>query len=95
MMVKYDILEILLIGLVVSHDLINDEQLVDNDDIKLQDDHNSRSLIMYDERETSITLSVPSRSQQKQPGDHIDAQRKVRKLLQLYLVNELRNMVFA
>jgi hypothetical protein len=49
------------------------EPVADNDDTNLEDDHNSRAQIMYGEREKSITPCVPSRSHQKQTGNHIDA----------------------
>jgi euchromatic histone-lysine N-methyltransferase len=59
------------------------EPVADNDDTNLEDDHNSRALVMYGERKIYVTPSVASRSHHKQPRDHIDTQRKVRKLLQL------------
>jgi hypothetical protein len=58
MKVKYASLEELLKGQVVSRELINDEQVEDTDDTNLEDDHNSRALVMYGEREISVTLSV-------------------------------------
>ncbi|XP_066327193.1 uncharacterized protein [Miscanthus floridulus] len=84
---KYASPKELLTGQVVSRELINDETVEDNDDTNLEEDDNSRELVVYGEkREIFVTPSVPSGSHRKQPGGHIDARSKVRKLLQLYQV---------
>jgi hypothetical protein len=60
MMVIYASPKELLIGQVVSHELINYEQVANNDDTSLEDDHNSRSLVEYGEREIFLTPFVLS-----------------------------------
>ncbi|TVU09312.1 hypothetical protein EJB05_42776, partial [Eragrostis curvula] len=76
---------------VVSSELINDETIDDNEDPYMEDEENSRALILYDEKrvETEFTAnllpSVPSGSHHGQSGgDDVDARRKVRKLLQKF-----------
>ncbi|KAK8459700.1 hypothetical protein SEVIR_2G193500v4 [Setaria viridis] len=70
--------------------LINDETMEDNDDSNPEDDGNSKVLVMCGEKQeicVTVPPSVPSGSHQRQLGDHdVDAQRKVRKLLQLFQV---------
>ena len=76
------------IGKVASFEVSNDEAMDGNDDINLEDDDNSRALVVYGEkREICVTVlpSIPSGSHHRQPRDHdIDARSKVRKLLQLF-----------
>nr|CAB3453218.1 unnamed protein product [Digitaria exilis] len=80
----------LLTGKAASHESINDETMEDNDDSNLEDDDNSKSLVMCREkREICVTVlpSVPSGSHHKQLGDHgLDPRSKVRKMLQLFQV---------
>nr|CAB3456896.1 unnamed protein product [Digitaria exilis] len=80
----------LLTGKAASHESINDETMEDNDDSNLEDDDNSKALVMCGEkREICVMVlpSVPSGSHHKQLGDHgLDPRSKVRKMLQLFQV---------
>ncbi|KAL6599310.1 hypothetical protein ACP70R_045804 [Stipagrostis hirtigluma subsp. patula] len=77
-----------LLGKVASSELIKNEAIEDNEDSSSpEDDHNSRALVVYEEKdrhELCVTMppSVPSGSHH---GDHdLDARSKVRKLLQKF-----------
>ncbi|ONM21611.1 uncharacterized protein [Zea mays] len=76
------------VGKVVSCDSSNDEAMDDNDGIILEDDDNSRALVVYGQKQEmclTVLPVVPSGSHHKQSRDHdIDARSKVRKLLQLF-----------
>jgi euchromatic histone-lysine N-methyltransferase len=70
--------------------LISDETMEDNDESNLEDDDNSKALVMCGEKQemcVTVPPSVPSGSHQRELGDHdVDAQINVRKLLQLFQV---------